>query len=194
MSSSTRYRPTREECQQGGRTAAALLTTEKRREGGQNSLSAQKAKDPTAFHLAQQERGRRGARRTLETQGPKKLAEYLAAYYREHPTSLERFVHLVLFDLCLDFEMQRVVEVVSDETYWRLDIVVPHYGPNGTDLVIEPGAAYWHNPANDAERCATLATLGYLYQLILTDTEILTQPEQTRQRIRAFLANPRACS
>jgi hypothetical protein len=160
-----------------------------------------------AFRELQQRRGKRGAEATLRSQGPQKLATILAAYYRAHPTSLEAFVIATLQNDGVRCEYQRLVAVPVDlldecavpynpawvdreqsVTYWRLDVVIPGRGPGGTDLVIEPGAGYWHDPDRDAKRYRVLAALGYEHVLTLTDVEIEQTPDTARQRIRDFVA------
>lgn len=179
-----RYQPTREECQRGGRAAAAKLTPQQRRAGG-----VQRSRQPSFIEL-QRRRGRKGAQVVLDRYGPKALAETLAAYYREHLTNLEAFVAGVLTAAGVAYERERVVEVVPDAVYWRVDFVLAGQGPDGADLVIEPGAAHWHDPVRDAARAATLARLGYPYLLTLTDTEIEQTPDLACRRILAFLADP----
>ncbi|HMA37546.1 MAG TPA: hypothetical protein VKY74_24040 [Chloroflexia bacterium] len=141
-----------------------------------------------AFAEHQRQRGARGAAATRISQGPKKLAHILAEYYREHPTSLEIFVAEELDAEEVLYTREFVVEVELDVLYWRLDFLLQGYGPAGADLVIEPGAGYWHDPARDAERYRVLATLGYSHVLTLTDVEIEQKPECARQRIRDFVA------
>jgi very-short-patch-repair endonuclease len=160
------------------------LTPEQRRKGG-----LQRSRQPSFIDL-QRRRGRKGAQVVLERYGPQALAETLAAYYREHPTSLEAYVQRVLTAAEVAFERERVVAVVPDQVYWRLDFVLAGQGPGGADLVIEPGAAHWHDPARDATRYRTLATLGYRYILTLTDSEIEHTPQRAAARIMAFLADP----
>lgn len=179
-----RYQPTREECQRGGRTAAAKLTSQQRRAGG-----LRRSQQPSFIEL-QRRRGRKGAQVVLDRYGPKALAEILAEYARKHPTALESFVIGVLQGLRRLFEREQVVAVVPDQVYWRLDFVLPGQGPDGADLIIEPGATHWHDPVRDAARYRTLAALGYRYILTLTDTEIERTPEYAAARITAFLANP----
>jgi hypothetical protein len=160
-----------------------------------------------AIRELQQRRGKRGAQATLRSQGPRKLATILAAYYRDHPTSLEAFVIAALQNDGVRGEYQRLVAVPVDlldefavpynpawvdreqpVTYWRLDVVIPGRGPGGTDLVIEPGAGYWHDPERDGKRYRVLAALGYAHVLTLTDVEIEQTPDTARQRIRDFVA------
>lgn len=179
-----RYQPTHEECQRGGRAAAAKLTRQQRREGG-----LRRSQQPSFIDL-QRQRGRKGAQVVLERYGPKALAEILAEYSRKKPSRLERFVHRVLHAAGIIFEAQRVIEVERNVTYWRLDVVVPSQQLGGADLVVEPGAAHWHDPARDAARAATLAWLGYPYVLVLTDTEIEQTPDLASRQILAFLADP----
>src|SRR5689334_13682671 len=158
-----RYQPTREECQRGGRAAAAKLTCQQRREGG-----LQRSRQPSFIEL-QRRRGHKGAQVVLARYGPKALAETLAEYYRKNPSSLEIFVQRILTAAEVAFERERVVEVVPDQVYWRIDFVLAGQGPDGVDLVIEPGAAHWHDPDRDAARAATLVRLGYPYVLTLDD-------------------------
>jgi hypothetical protein len=179
-----RYQPTAEECRRGGQAAAAKLIREQRRAGG-----VCRSRQPS-FRELQRRRGRKGAAVVLARYGPRALVEILAAYYRAHPTSLERFVHGVLRGFGVPFETQRVVEVTPGAVCWRLDVVLPGRGPGGADLVIEPGATYWHDPVRDAVRAATLARLGYPYLLTLTDTEIRETPDLARLAIQIFLVDP----
>ena len=179
-----RYQPTPEECRRGGRTAAAKLTREQRQAGG-----LRRSRQPSFIDL-QRRRGRRGAQVVRERYGPKALAEILAQYYRAHPTGLERFVMDQLQALGRAFEREHILEVVPDQVYWRIDFLLPGQGPAGADLVIEPGAVHWHDPAHDTARYRTLAALGYRYVLTLTDREIAHTPECAVARIAAFLADP----
>jgi hypothetical protein len=194
------------------------IPLEKRRLGGQVRAGLRPSphdSDPTvaqaarqaAFRELQRRRGQHGAQATLWSQGPQKLAVILAAYYRDHPTSLEAFVIAALQNDGVPCEYQRLVAVPVDlldafavpynptwvdqeqpVTYWRLDVVIPGRGPGGTDLVIEPGAGYWHDPERDAKRYRVLAALGYQHVLTLTDVEIERTPDVARQRIRDFVA------
>jgi hypothetical protein len=179
-----RYQPTPDECRRGGRAAAAKLTRAQRQAGG-----LRRSRQPSFIDL-QRRRGRRGAQVVRERYGPKALAEILAQYYRAHPTALERFVLDQLQARGRAFEREHLVEVVRDRVYWRIDFLLPGQGPGGADLVIEPGAAYWHDPARDAARYQTLAALGYRYVLALTDAEIEHSPQRAAARIAAFLADP----
>ena len=194
------------------------IPVEKRRLGGQvraglrpsphdaESTVAQAARQ-AAFRELQRRRGKRGAQATLRSQGPRKLAAILAAHYRSHPTSLEAFVIAALQHEGVPCEGQRLVAVPVDlldecaipynpawvdqdrsVTYWRLDVVIPGRGSGGADLVIEPGAGYWHDAERDAKRYRVLAALGYGHVLTLTDVEIEQTPDTARQRIRDFLA------
>jgi very-short-patch-repair endonuclease len=179
-----RYQPTPDECRRGGRAAAAKLTRAQRQAGG-----IQRSRQPSFIDL-QRRRGRRGAQVVLERYGPKALAEILAQYYRANPSSLELFVACQLQTLEIAFERERVVEIIPATVYWRLDFVLPGQGPDGADLVIEPGAAHWHDPAHDAARYRTLAALGYRYVLTLTNSEIEHTPQCAAARIAAFLVDP----
>ena len=141
-----------------------------------------------AFRALQQRRGARGAAVTKARYGPKRQAEILAAYYRAHPSSLEAFVAQILDADGVRYAREVVVEVEYAVRYWRLDFVLPGAGPAGADLVIEPGARYWHDCTRDAERYRVLATLGYPHVLTLTDLDICQTPEAAATRIRAFVA------
>jgi very-short-patch-repair endonuclease len=160
------------------------LTRQQRRKGG-----LQRSRQPSFIEL-QRRRGRKGAQVVLDRYGPKALAETLAEYYRNNPSSLEIFVQRVLTAAEVAFERERVVEVVPDQVYWRIDFVLAGQGPGGADLVIEPGAAHWHDPERDAARVATLTRLGYPFILLLNDTEIEQTPDMACRRILAFLINP----
>jgi hypothetical protein len=179
-----RYQPTPDECRRGGRAAAAKLTRAQRQAGG-----VQRSRQPSFIDL-QRRRGRKGAQVVLARYGPKALAEILAQYYRDHPSSLELFVARQLQTLEIAFERERVVEIIPATVYWRLDFVLPGQGPGGADLIIEPGAIYWHDPERDAVRYRMLAALCYRYMLTLTDAEIEHTPEYAAARIAAFLADP----
>src|SRR5690349_929594 len=126
-----RYQPTREECQRGGRAAAAKLTRQQRRAGG-----LRRSQQPSFIEL-QRRRGRKGAQVVLDRYGPKALAEVLAEYARKNPTGLECFVIDILQGLDRPFERERVVEVVPDAVYWRIDFVLTSQSPDGADLIIE---------------------------------------------------------
>jgi hypothetical protein len=101
-----RYQPTPDECRRGGRAAAAKLTRAQRQAGG-----VQRSRQPSFIDL-QRRRGRKGAQVVLARYGPKALAEILAQYYRDHPSSLELFVARQLQTLEIAFERERVVEII----------------------------------------------------------------------------------
>ncbi len=111
-----------------------------------------------------------------------------APHYRAHPSSLETFVAQILDSAGVPYAREVVVEVEYEVRYWRLDFVLPGASPDGADLVIEPGATYWHDPQRDAARYRVLATLGYAHVLTLTDVEITRTPEAAATRLRAFIA------
>ncbi len=112
----------------------------------------------------------------------------LSRHYEAAP--LEAFVARILDAASVPYAREVVVEVEVEVRYWRLDFLLRSLGPDGADLVIEPGAAYWHDAVRDAQRYRVLATLGYPHVLILTDVEIVRTPEAAATRNRAFIAGP----
>lgn len=180
------------------------LTTELRRKGAANLTREQRSAGGKArvaqpsFRELQRRRGRKGAAVCIARHGVRFHIERLVEWRRAHPTDLELFVANTLQTLYVGYFTQVIVEVVPGITYWVLDFVVPGRGPGGTDLVIEPGARVWHGGPNetldgtdraaqDAQRYAALAGLGYPTVLTLSDTEIKRQPEATAARIAAFV-------
>ena len=190
---SCRYQPSPEECRKGGKRAAAKLTCEQRRRGGQ-----MRAAQP-GFRQLQQRRGRNGARVTRERYGVAVLIEKLAAWSRRQPTAPEAFVATVLETLGLPHERQKIVQV--DGRYRRLDFAIPRWAidPTAQDgyYVLEPGDRRWHggpaetldgrdHQAQDAALDARLAVQGYEV-LRLDAGEIAQQPCAVIGRIYGFL-------
>ena len=111
---------------------------------------------------------------------------------------MDRFVSAELDALGVAYRYQQVIEIEPDVIYWALDFVLPGAGPDGCDLIIEPGHRVWHgaatetldgcdHQAQDRARYAHLAGRGFPYILTLTDEEIQRLPTLARRRILAFL-------
>ena len=177
---------------QGGLAAAAKLTPAQRSAGGK-ARAAQ-----ASFVDHQRARGRKGAATTLARYGVRTLVAKLAAWREKNPTDLDRFVSEILDEIGVAYRYQQLIEIQTDTIYWALDFVLPGAGPDGCDLLLEPGHRRWHgtptetldgcdHQAQDAARYAHLATCGFPYILTLSDAEIHQTPAAARRRILAFL-------
>ena len=176
----------REQCQAGGRTRAAQASAQVAREKGGKQRAAQ-----PAFRDHQVARGRKGYATTLERYGLAAVLDKVAAYWRAHLTAPESWVRLELLDQGLreneDFWLQVRCRLAGHEAI--LDCVVETAAC--TRLVIEPGAARWHDPAADAARDAALQDLGY--QVLRLDADLIRRrPAAARAQLLVALGAARA--